>query len=104
MSNDTPSIEIPADLEWEEPGAVTDFIPDTFLYTELEMWGIRFYVDAFAVDESGEALAPAGARVLKSVREIDDYELGALYETVELIPGRKFMIVLTPARALNSPC
>ena len=104
MSNDTTKINIPSDLEWEEPSAVVGFVPDTFLYTEVEMWGITFYVEAFAVDESGEALAPAGARVLKSIREIDDYEQGATYQTVELIPGRRFMIVLTPARALDYVC
>jgi hypothetical protein len=66
MSNETIKIEIPSDLEWEEPSAVVGFVPDTFLHTEVKMWGILFYVDA--VDQSGEALAPAGARVLKSVR------------------------------------
>jgi hypothetical protein len=104
MNETIPTIEIPSDLEWEEPGAVTDFVPGTFLYTEVEMWGITFYVDAFAVDESGEALSAAGARVLKSVREIDDYEQGTTYQTVELEPGRNFMIVFTPARALDSVC
>jgi hypothetical protein len=68
MSNDTTKINIPSDLEWEELSAAVGFVPDTLLFTEVEMWGITFYVEAFAVDESGEALAPAGARVLKSVR------------------------------------
>jgi hypothetical protein len=66
------------------------------------MWGITFYVDAFAIDESGEALCAAGARLLKLVRLIDDYEVGAFYGTVELRPGMNYMVVFTPGRSSAS--
>jgi hypothetical protein len=99
MSENITTIELPTDLDWEDVGEG----PDTHLGVTVTMWGISFYLDAIAV-ESGEALCPSGARVLKSIRDIDDYELGALYQTVELRPGMNYMIVLTPARARNSPC
>jgi hypothetical protein len=97
MSNDTQEIAIPPDLEWEYTNENS-----THLGTTVQMWGITFYVDAFAVTESGEAVCADGARLLKLVRLIDGYEVGAFYETVELRPGRNFMILFTPGRSSTS--
>jgi hypothetical protein len=101
IPDDDPTImDIPTSLDWD--GIWEDMSPGpgdtTYLYTTVEMMGIPFYVDAFAVDESGEALCSRGARMLKRVREIDDYEVGARYRTVQLIPGLNFMVVFTPFR------
>jgi hypothetical protein len=98
MSENITTIELPTDLDWEDVGEG----PDTHLGVTVTIWGIRFYVDAIAVNESGEALCPSGFRILQSIREIDDYEIGALYETVELRPGMNYMIVFTPGRISKS--
>ena len=98
MINDKTKIEMPPDLEWEDVGDA----PNTHLGATVQMWGITFYIDAFAIDESGEALCPSGARLLKLVRLIDGYEVGAFYKTVELRPGLNYMIVFTPGRSSAS--
>jgi hypothetical protein len=98
MYNEITTIEIPTDLDWEDVGEG----PNTFLGATVKMWGITFYVDAFAIDESGEALCASGARLLKLIRLIDDYEVGAFYKTVELRPGMNYMIIFTPGRSSAS--
>jgi hypothetical protein len=98
MYNEITTIEIPTDLDWEDVGEG----PNTHLGATVKMWGITFYVDAFAIDESGEALCPSGARLLKLVRLMDGYEVGAFYKTVELRPGMNYMIVFTPGRCSAS--
>jgi hypothetical protein len=76
MFDEITTNQLPTDLDWEDVGEA----PNTLLGVTVTMWGITFYVDAIAIDESGEALCPSGARLLKLVREIDDYEVGAFYE------------------------
>jgi hypothetical protein len=87
MTN-TPKIEIPADLHWE------GISNDTNLYTTIYLWDIMFHVDAIEVNKRGKALGARGPRKLALLKQLNGAD--DPFETVELKPGRHYVIGLHP--------
>jgi hypothetical protein len=87
------------DLDWEDLGK----IPNTFLGATVKM-GLRFYVNAIAVNEVGEPLsqtAGEGGLHMTVIKALDDFQPGAFYETTQM-NGFNYVILLTPSRSSDS--
>jgi hypothetical protein len=70
---------------------------ETHLCATASIWGVLFHIDAVEVNESGEALDEHGARHIACLIERNgDLSYDESFVTVELIPGRHYVITFEP--------
>jgi hypothetical protein len=101
----TPIIELPTELEWD------DVLDDgTHLYATAFICGIQYHLDAIEVDQSGKATRAVHANNLKYCHSLDtgDQDDASAFSTIALRPGRECVVyfmpgIKWPVKALTNP-